>query len=193
MDVLKQKIILASQSPRRRELMERAGFEIDVRPLDIDESFPEDMPVEEVAEYLALKKAKAGRSLLGSDDILLTADSVVILGGKIYEKPVDAADAAHILRQLSGRKHRVITGVCLMKTDQQRTFSGISDVTFSTLTDEEIQYYIQTYQPFDKAGGYGIQDWIGLCKVEKIEGTYSNIMGLPMELVYRELSKMIST
>ena len=191
MDILRKKLILASQSPRRRQLLEQAGFTFEVKTKPLDESFPEDMPVDEVAGYLARRKAHAAREFITGEEILLTADSVVILGDAIYNKPEDAADARRILRALSGRVHRVITGVCLLSRDKERVFSGESRVHFAELTDEEIDYYIRTCRPFDKAGAYAIQEWIGLCKIDRIEGTYSNIMGLPVDLVYRELANFV--
>lgn len=191
MDILKKKIILVSQSPRRRQLLQQAGFHFEVKPQEADESFPEDMPVDEVAPFLALRKARAARHFLTGDEVLLAADSVVILGGAIYNKPADAADARRILRALSGQVHRVITGVCLLSKVKERVFSGESRVHFARLSDEEIDYYIRTCQPFDKAGAYAIQEWIGLCKIDRIEGTYSNIMGLPMDLVYKEMADFV--
>jgi septum formation protein len=187
MKIFEQKIILASKSPRRKQLLAAAGFNFEVKTLDVEESFSADMPLEVVAGYLARKKALAAQSLGLEEFLILSADSVVILEDRIYGKPENEADAKNTLRQLSGKKHRVITGVCLLKGSQERLFSGISDVYFSDLTEEEIDYYVRNYQPYDKAGSYGIQDWIGWCKIQKIEGSYSNIMGLPMELVYREL------
>lgn len=168
--------------------MSQAGIPFEVRPVDVDESFPAGMPALEVAPYLAEKKALAAQSLIGPDEILLTADSIVALENEIFGKPVDHADAVRILSALSGKVHQVYTGVCLWTPRKKRVFTGTSHVHFAVLTPEEIDYYIRLFQPFDKAGAYAIQEWIGLCKVEKIEGTYSNIVGLPMELVYRELS-----
>jgi len=191
MKVLQQKIILASKSPRRRQLLEQAGFHFEVKTQDTPEDYPDTLPAEQVAPYLAEKKAAAAAGLIGEGEVLLTADSVVILNGKIYEKPQDRADAQRILRELSGQKHRVVTGVCLMNEVGKRVFSGVSDVQFDVLTDEEINHYIDTYQPYDKAGSYAIQEWIGLCKISKIEGTYANIMGLPVDLVYRELQALL--
>ena len=189
MKIFEQKIILASKSPRRKQLLEIAGFTFEVKALEVDESFSPDMPVAAVAAYLAEKKAYAAQDdLLDKEDLILAADSVVILEDKIYGKPEDETDAKQILRQLSGKIHRVITGVCLLKNNKKKVFSGVSDVHFAALTEEEIEYYVQKYQPYDKAGAYGIQDWIGWCKVLKIEGSYSNVMGLPMELAYKELS-----
>jgi septum formation protein len=186
---LQRKIILASQSPRRKQLLQDAGFEhIVIRPLDVDESFSDQMPVDEVAPYLAHKKALAGKHLLQeSDEVLLTADSVVILGDKIYNKPADYVEARYMLEQLSGQAHRVITGVCLCSLEKEKVMAVESKVFMADLTSEEIDYYVNKYQPYDKAGSYAIQEWIGLCKITHIEGTFTNIMGLPVHLVYQEL------
>lgn len=182
-------IILASKSPRRQALLEAAGIPFRLEMLDVNEDFPEDLPVEKVAPYLARKKAQAAAGLITGDEIVLAADSIVLIGDKIYGKPRDYADAVNTLKNLSGNVHRVITGVCLLSKDRESTFAGVSKVYFATLSQEEIDYYLTNFEPFDKAGAYAIQEWIGLCKIQRIEGTYSNIMGLPMELVYRELMK----
>ncbi|MEO0337915.1 MAG: Maf family nucleotide pyrophosphatase [Bacteroidota bacterium] len=188
MDALNHKIILGSQSPRRKQLLEQAGFSFEIRTNPIDESFPDNMPVEAVAQYLAEQKAEAAKHLLeNEDEILLTADSVVILKGKIYGKPENPEDAKRIIRELSGETHEVVTGVCLLSKDKKKSFSGSSKVIMKQLTEEEIDFYIENYKPFDKAGSYGIQEWIGLCKISRIEGTYANIMGLPVDLVYQHL------
>ncbi|MCB0638267.1 MAG: septum formation protein Maf [Lewinella sp.] len=185
------RIVLASQSPRRRLLLEQAGLPFVVRAQDIPEDFPAEMPVEEVAEYLARKKAAAAmHHLERKEDVILTADSVVILDGEFYGKPADAEESAAMLRRLSGREHTVITGVCLRTATTERAFSDIAKVKFAELTDEEITYYVARYQPFDKAGSYAIQEWIGLCKIERIQGTYANIMGLPVQRVYAELLEL---
>ncbi len=183
----KKNIILASKSPRRSQLLELSGIPFTVKAKEVDESYPADLAVEEVAAYIAKKKAQASKDLIGPDDILLTADSVVILDGKIYEKPKDFEDAFQILSDLSDSVHTVITGVCMLSQNKERVFSGVSKVHVEPMTKEEIEYYINTYQPFDKAGAYGIQEWVGTCKISKIEGTYTNIMGLPVDLIYREL------
>ena len=181
-------LILASASPRRSHLLEQAGFTFEVRPQHIDEVYPSDMPAEEVAPYLAQLKAKAADKLLQDDhSVVLAADSVVILDGVIYEKPRNADDARRMLQALSGQEHTVITGVCLRSRKKERVFSGITHVQFEPLHDAEIDYYIEHYQPFDKAGSYAIQEWIGLCKISGIRGTYANVMGLPVDMVYREL------
>ena len=187
MQTLELPIILVSKSPRRRQLLEQAGVQFTIKPQDVPEDYPDDMPVEEVAPFLAQKKVRASMHALQGNGVLLGADSVVILDGVIYEKPKDRSDAQRILRELSGRKHTVITGVCLANERQERVFSGISRVHFDRLSDEEIDFYVDKYQPYDKAGAYAIQEWIGLCKINKIEGTYANIMGLPVDLVYQEL------
>lgn len=190
MQILQHKIILASKSPRRRHLLEKAGFQFEVRTREVEETFPPELPVEEVAAYLAMKKAEAVRDFLtGGDEIILTADSVVILNGKFYGKAENLADAAQMLRELSGNVHEVITGVCLLSAQKEVVFSGVSRVYFAELSEEEIQYYVNNYEVLDKAGSYAIQEWIGLCLIEKIEGSYSNIMGLPMELVYQHLKE----
>lgn len=187
MDIIRKKVILASQSPRRRELLALAGIRFEVRPVSVDETYPADIPVCDIAAYLAEKKAAAARHLPGEDEILLTADSIVALGDEVFGKPSGYEDAARILRALSGNTHQVYTGVCLWTPEKKKVFTGISHVHFGVLDEEEIDFYIREYQPYDKAGAYAIQEWIGLCKVDRIEGTFSNIVGLPMELVYKEL------
>jgi septum formation protein len=180
-------LILASKSPRRSQLLREAGFDFTVHGLDVDESFPPEMPVENVAEYLARRKALAGRHLIKNKEILISADSVVILHGQIYNKPEDYDDAFRMIRLLSGAQHTVVTGVCLLGGEQERSFSDHSEVVFEHLTDDEIDYYIRICKPFDKAGAYGVQEWIGLCKIRRIEGSYANVMGLPVHRVYAEL------
>lgn len=184
-----RKIILASKSPRRSQLLREAGFEFEIQTREIDESFPEDMPAQNVARYLAEKKAKGVKDFLEGDTIIITSDTTVVLGNTIFGKPKDEEDAFDILSQLSGKVHDVITGVCLLSIEKMHSFSSTSKVYFDEFTEEEIRYYIKEYQPFDKAGAYGIQEWVGLCKIKKIEGTYSNIMGLPMRDVYDALKK----
>lgn len=180
-------IILASKSPRRSQLLREAGFDFTVQAFDIDESFPSDMPSEEVAPWLAQRKAQAAKHLIVSDEVILAADSVVILDDIIYNKPADYTEAFSMIRTLSGRQHTVITGVCLLSKEKEKVFSGITKVWFSELSDDEIDYYIRTCEPFDKAGSYGAQDWIGHCKITRIEGTFQNVMGLPVDLVYTAL------
>ena len=187
--VLDIPILLASQSPRRRQLLEAAGFTVTVRVAAVEEDFPPGMPAEEVAAYLAEKKAEASRSFLNEGAVLLAADSIVVLDGVIFGKPADADEARRILLRLSGRTHEVITGVCLLRAGKKRVFSVSTQVSMAPLDEAEIDYYIRRDRPFDKAGAYAIQEWIGLCKIEQIEGNYSNVVGLPVERVYRELQE----
>lgn len=182
-------LILASKSPRRSQLLQEAGFEFTVQTFDMDESFPSEMPVEAVAPWLAQRKAEAAAHLIEQDEVVLAADSVVILEGRIYNKPDDYNEAFSMIRALSGKQHTVITGVCLRSKEKEEVFAGVTKVWFSELSDEEIDYYIRTCQPFDKAGSYGAQDWIGHCKITRIEGTFQNVMGLPVDLVYAALQK----
>lgn len=182
------KLILASNSPRRKELLAGLGLPFEVRVLqDIDESFPDDLPVSEVALYIAGKKADAYRTIVNDDELIITADTVVIVGDEILGKPVDEADAERMLRQLSGRIHQVTTGVCLLTASQERRFAVTTDVTFKELSDEEIRYYVTTYKPFDKAGAYGIQEWIGYVGVTCLHGSYYNVMGLPVQRIYETI------
>ncbi|MCB0661428.1 MAG: septum formation protein Maf [Saprospiraceae bacterium] len=188
MYLIDKKIILASKSPRRKQLMEAAGFRFEIKTRDVDESFPDDMPKKEVAEYLAVKKAEACLDFLDDDDaILLTADSTVVMGEEIYNKPEDLADAKKMIRALAGKTHIVYTGVCLLDKNKRHSFSGVSEVIFDEMTDAEIDYYVENYEVLDKAGAYAIQEWIGLCKIKSIKGTYTNIMGLPVREVYNAL------
>lgn len=184
------RIILASNSPRRKELLSGIDVEYEVRTLpDIDESFPEAMPHEEVAEFLACKKTEAYLTALKEGELLITADTIVLLDGVILGKPIDIDEAAEMLHTLAGKEHRVITGVCMSAIDKQHSFSDTAYVTFGTLSDEEINYYLSHYKPLDKAGAYGVQEWIGYVAVEKIEGSYFNVMGLPIHKVYRALKQ----
>lgn len=184
------KIILASNSPRRKELLSGLDLDYNIVVLpDIDESYPQDINKEEVALYIAKKKAKAYKSLLTENTLVITADTVVILEEKVLGKPIDESEAKDMLRQLSGKTHQVMTGVCLTTNDKQKTFSVISDVRFSNLEDSEIEYYVSKYKPLDKAGAYGIQEWIGYVAVEYIGGSYFNVMGLPIQRLYQELKK----
>ena len=183
-------IILASSSPRRRELLKGLGIDFYVKVLpDIAESYPADLPVAEIAEYIACEKADAYRRMMNDDDLVITADTVVIVDDEVLGKPVDADDARRMLRRLSGRTHQVTTGVCLTTRAAQRHFSVTTHVTFKPLTEAEIDYYIANYRPFDKAGAYGIQEWIGYIGVTGLEGSYFNVMGLPVQRIYVELCK----
>ena len=184
-----KKIVLSSNSPRRKELLGELGIDFEVRVIEgIDETYPIELSVEEVPQYIAREKARV--YIVGKDEVLLTADTVVVLGNEIMGKPHDEADAMRMLRQLSGKTHQVITGVCLKTSDKQVTFSDITDVSFADLTDEEIKYYVDNFRPLDKAGAYGIQEWIGLAGVTGIKGSYFNVVGLPVHRVYAELKKL---
>lgn len=184
----KYHIILASNSPRRRELLGGLGLEFEVKVLpNIQEDYPAELPASQIAQYIASEKADAYRSMMKDDDLLITADTVVIVDDEVLGKPADAADARHMLNKLSGRKHQVITGVCLVTLQERRCFSVSTDVSFKALQDEEINYYIDYYRPFDKAGAYGIQEWIGYVGVTGLEGSYFNVMGLPVQRIYSEL------
>ena len=190
MKELGYKLILASNSPRRKELLAGLGVPFEVRVLqDIDEHYPENLPVNEVARYIAKEKADAYRRIVAVDELIITADTVVIVGDEILGKPVDEADAVRMLKLLSGRTHQVTTGVCLLTAEKERCFDVTTDVTFKTLTDEEIHYYVNRYRPFDKAGAYGIQEWIGYIGVTGLNGSYYNVMGLPVQRIYQELIK----
>lgn len=187
-NIEKYHIILASNSPRRRELLAGLGvpFEVKVLP-DIEENYPADLPVADIAEYIAREKADAYRQLIGKHDLVITADTIVVVGDEVMGKPHDADDACRMLRKLSNRTHQVITGVCLTTADKQRQFSVKTDVTFKSLSEEEIAHYVNHYQPFDKAGAYGIQEWIGYIGVTSLQGSYFNVMGLPVQRIYTEM------
>ena len=190
MKITNYKVLLASNSPRREELLRGIDIDFEVKVLpDIDESYPDNIPSEEIAEFVAIKKAKPYAASLHEDELLLTADTIVLLEDTVLGKPVDKQEAKQMLRQLSGKTHRVITGVCLTSTKKQTSFSATSDVEFGKLTDQEIEYYVERYSPMDKAGAYGVQEWIGYVAVKHINGSYYNIMGLPIQRVYRELIK----
>ena len=187
----KYHIILASNSPRRKELLAGLGIDFEVKVLPyIDENYPSALPTRQIAEYIAKEKADTYRRVMRSGDLIITADTIVICGDEVMGKPRDVADAHRMLRKLSGCTHQVITGVCLTTFDAQRVFSVTTDVTFKQLSDEEISYYIDTYRPFDKAGAYGIQEWIGYVGVTGLTGSYFNVMGLPVQRIYSELTAL---
>ena len=181
-------VILASNSPRRKELLAGLDVRFDVRVLEgIDESYPADLPTVDIAEYISRKKAEAYCRTMAPDELIITADTVVILGDEVMGKPADAADARRMLRALSGRTHQVATGVTITTRDRRQSFSVVTDVSFKTLTDDEISYYVDRYRPMDKAGAYGIQEWIGYIGVTGIRGSYFNVMGLPIQRIYEVL------
>ncbi len=186
---MNHKIILASKSPRRQELLRLMDIEFRLVLKEVDESYPDDLAPEEVAVYIAQKKAKAFDETF-TDEVVLTADTIVCIDDKILGKPENAAHAIEMLQTLSGRMHRVITGVCLFYKYQYHSFYDVSEVYFGKLTDEEITSYVEKYKPFDKAGSYGIQERIGLIGIERINGSYTNVVGLPTEKLYRELMKL---
>lgn len=187
----KYKIVLASNSPRRKELLSGLGVDYVVKTLpDVDETYPEGLNEEDIAKHIARGKAEAYREVMNEDELVITADTIVWLEGTVMGKPKDEEDAREMLRRLSGRTHQVVTGVCLTTTSMQKTFATVTDVTFSNLTEEEIDYYVTRYRPMDKAGSYGVQEWIGFVGVENLSGSYFNVMGLPIQRLYTELKKL---
>lgn len=179
-------IILASSSPRRQYLMKEAGFQFTIEKPEVDESFPPALPVGQVARYLALKKAEYFRSAI-QHQIVVTADTVVILDNHILNKPENRIEAIGMLEKLSGKTHRVMTGVCILSAEKEESFDDTTEVTFKRLSREEIEYYVDHYKPYDKAGAYGAQDFIGMIAIERIVGSYFNVMGLPIHKVYTHL------
>ena len=187
----KYKIILASNSPRRRELLSGLGVDYEVKIVPgIDETYPESLNGEEIPVYIAQEKANAYRTSLQPDELVITADTIVYVDGMVLGKPEDEADACRMLRMLSERTHQVITGVCLTTVDFQKSFASVTEVTFDTLSDEEIGFYVEKYRPMDKAGSYGVQEWIGFVGVTGLKGSYYNVMGLPVQRLYKELKEL---
>lgn len=187
---LQHKIVLASGSPRRKELLSGLGLEFEVRLLPgIDESYPEGLTGEDIAMAISKKKADAYKDTMKPDELIITADTIVCLDGLVLGKPHDVIEAVSMLKTLRGRTHQVITGITLLTTKRKHSFATISHVTFAHLSDKEIDYYVTHYHPLDKAGAYGIQEWIGYVGVERIEGSYFNVMGLPVQRLYKELKQ----
>lgn len=195
-DLKKYSVVLASNSPRRKELLSGLGVNFSVKTLpDVDESFPDTLKGEEIPLFIARKKADAYKVLFSSVTsneveeplLVITADTIVWLEDEVLGKPANATEARVMLSKLSGKKHQVITGVCLTTALWQKSFAAVSEVQFSSLTEEEMDYYIHNYCPYDKAGAYGVQEWIGFIGVESIQGSYFNVMGLPIQRLYREL------
>ncbi len=187
-------IILASNSPRRKELLAGLDLQFEVRVLeDIDESYPNDLPTQKIAEFISKKKADAYVQTIADDELVITADTVVILGDEVMGKPHGEADAKRMLGELSGRTHQVTTGVTLSTRERQMSFSVVTNVTFKQLSSDEIDYYVRTYHPMDKAGAYGIQEWIGYIGVTALEGSYFNVMGLPVQRIYEALKTFCET
>ena len=184
-----QKIILASKSPRRQQLLKELGWDFTIMTKNIDESFPENLKREEVALYLCEHKANAFKGEIPDNALLITADTIVCVDDMIINKPEDENDARRMLNILSGRQHDVYTGVCISSNEKAVTFAVRSSVYFKKLSDEEIDFYIKNYHPYDKAGAYGVQEWIGFIAIEKIDGSYYNVMGLPVKELYENILK----
>ena len=180
-------IILASKSPRRQELLKGLGLKFEVQSLNIPEVFPDGLSMTEIPVYLAELKAEAFRPSLKENQLVITADTIVWLDGHIMNKPADFADGFRMLKNLSGKKHQVLTGVCILTTEKKVSFFASTDVWFKSLSDEEIQYYLENFRPYDKAGAYGIQEWIGYIGIHRIEGSFFNVMGLPVQSLYEHL------
>lgn len=181
------KIILGSKSPRRQALVQEIGLPVEVRVQEVDEIYPDDLSPRKVPEFLSQIKAEPLVSNLSEDEILLTSDTIVLINGEILGKPTDFEDAKKILKKLSGEEHEVITGYTLQTNNQKVTESCVTKVQFNDLNNEEIEHYLTTYQPYDKAGSYGIQEWIGYIGISGIEGCYYNVMGLPVSHIYNNL------
>lgn len=186
----KYDVILASNSPRRKELLAQLDVPFRVQVLkDIDESYPADLPVASVPLYLSQKKAEGHKSLIKSNEMIITADTIVLLGDEVMGKPADEAEAMAMLSRLSGKTHKVITGVSIVTAERCSSFETVTDVTFNSLSTEEIDYYVKHYRPLDKAGAYGIQEWIGAVAVSNITGSFYNVIGLPVQRLYEELKR----
>lgn len=183
----KYNIILGSQSPRRKQLLEGLGLHFTVKTQDTDEKFPENLDKFQIAVYLAELKARAFETEMNENDLIITADTIVWLDDEVLGKPVDYDDAFLILKKLSGKKHEVITGVCIKTKQKSVSFHAITDVCFKKLSDQEIKYYLDNYKPYDKAGAYGVQEWIGYVAVERVDGSFYNVMGLPVQRLYEHL------
>lgn len=182
-------LILASNSPRRQELMRQAGYEFQVVTYDFEEVIPEGLEAREAAKYLAVEKNKFYRSKL-ENQVIITADTTVVLGDTVYNKPKDRNEAIEMIQAFSGKTHEVVSGVCISSLEKGTAFAVTTRVTFSEVTQKEIEYYIDKYEPYDKAGAYGIQEWIGLTKIPSIEGSYLNVVGLPIQEVSKVLKEV---
>jgi len=181
-------IILASKSPRRQNLLKELGFEFEIKTKEVEEIYDSDLKREQVAIYLSELKSNAFKADVKDNDLVITSDTIVCLNDEIIGKPNDRVDAINMLSKLSGNKHEVITAVTLMSKEKQHTFYEVTEVYFKTLTKEEVEYYIDNYKPYDKAGSYGVQEWFGYIAIEKINGSYYNVMGLPVKKLYEELN-----
>ncbi len=183
-------IILGSQSPRRKELLNHLGLTFEVSVIPTDESYPEDIALSDVSSFIALQKAKVFPESVKMNNTLITADTIVLCENQILQKPTDKKDAIRILTQLSGKWHQVITGVCIIYAGKEYVFKNSTDVHFKNMTQQEIEYYIDSSQPYDKAGSYGVQEWLGAAIIDQINGSYFNVMGLPTHLVYEKLIEL---
>jgi septum formation protein len=183
----KYRIILASRSPRRQQILRDLGLRFDVVTRDYPETYPENLTGSEIAMYLAKEKSKCFKDKISDDEIVITADTIVWCNNRVLGKPSDKEDAIGMIRDLAGNTHEVITGVSILSSARERTFYDSTKVTFEALSDEEINYYIEKFRPYDKAGAYGIQEWIGLAACSRIEGSYFNVVGLPVQKLYKEL------
>lgn len=193
-DILKDyKVVLASKSPRRQELLSDLDIEFDVLVPNVDESYPDTLNSDDVAEYISRQKAEPFVNSVDSQTIVITSDTVVVVGDNVLGKPKDRNEAVKMLEMLSGVTHKVISAVSIVTSKGVSSFSDVTLVNFRALTSDEIDYYIDNYSPFDKAGGYGIQEWIGYVAIDKIEGSYFNVVGLPVEKLYRKLNQLLST
>lgn len=187
----KYRIILASRSPRRQQLLSELGLKFEVVFRNWPEQYPRDLKSEQIALYVAEQKADHFKPGIKEGEIVITADTIVWCNNKVLDKPVNSSDAKRILGEISGNTHEVITGVCLLSANRTTSFFSSTKVTFEKLTDDEIEYYVVNFKPFDKAGAYGIQEWIGIAACSRIEGSYFNVMGLPVHQVYQELKKFV--
>ena len=185
-----KKIILASKSPRRKELLEKLGLEFEVKIIDgINEEYPGNLTHKQIAQFLAEHKAGFYKEIIKENTVLITADTIVCTKNEILNKPKDFLEATEMLKKLSGKKHKVITGVCILSATKKKAFTCKTNVYFKKLSKKEIEYYIKNYMPYDKAGGYGIQEWIGYAGIKKIKGSFFNVVGLPVQRIYTELEK----
>jgi len=188
-ELKKYKLILASKSPRRQYLLKELGLDFEVHTKEVDETFPETLKAQDIPLYLCKKKADAFNEELADNTVVITADTIVWIGNQVLNKPENFDDAVRMLKLLSGKMHEVYTGVCLRSNNKTKSFYALTKVYFKTLSQQEIEYYINNFNPYDKAGAYGAQEWIGYIAVEKIEGSYFNVMGLPVRELYEELLK----
>lgn len=190
--MLKQnkRVILSSKSPRRQSLLKGLEIKFEVLVNDVEEIYPENLPVEKVPEYLARLKAEPFLDSMDEHTVVITSDTVVLLKGKVLGKPKDEEDAKRMLKSLSGNQHQVVTGVCLTEKDKQNSFSTLTNVFFDDISSAEVDYYFEHFKPLDKAGSYGIQEWIGYAKIQKIEGCYYNVMGLPLRDLYIKMTEL---